>query len=75
MTTIIIATVDTRNFDFLVVGESEEECNELLLAAWRVHCNQWDADPDYMQTFIDEKCVDYAYSPIGSAFRDGERLL
>lgn len=73
MTTVLIATIETRNFDFLVVGETQEECDDLLRQAWATHCMEFGADPDLIHELIED--ANYLWAPIGSAFRDGERLL
>jgi len=68
--TIVVGEVATRDFDFLVIGRSVADAKALMLEAWRIHCGQTGADPDY----IDDSEVNCVEGTFGSLFRDGSPL-
>lgn len=45
---IFLLEQETGSFSFRVVGRSAQECRELMAAAWRKHCDQTGADPDWL---------------------------
>lgn len=72
---MVLATVTTRNFDFACLADTTENANQLLLAAWRVHCADYrDADPDMMLGLIEDEEVQFVPIQPGMVLRDGEPM-
>lgn len=72
---IVIGTLHTRNFEFTVVGETEEECEELFRQAWHIHVHEYGADPNLIHELLAQGEPTYLVADIGTAHRDNERLL
>lgn len=76
MSEIVIATVQTRNFDWLAVASRQSEAEAILLDAWDRHCEQYQgADGMLMTRLINEGEVTFRYVRTGMVLRDGEVLV
>lgn len=72
---MVLATVNTGHFQFTALGADKEECDVLLLAAWRKHCRQVPhADALLMREIVADGEVNYSSIERGSVLRDGERF-
>src|SRR5262245_43129956 len=67
---IVHGRYDTPHFRFDAYGLSQTEVQELLASAWRLHCVQTGADPDY----FDGTGINYITTQLGAAWRDGDQL-
>ena len=51
---MVVIIVDTGNFEFIGLGDTQEQAHNGLLARWGEHCKAvCDADSGYMQELID----------------------
>ena len=52
---MIVGIFDTRNFEFVLVGDTKSHCCQLLKKAWKEHRKIYNADPrNYLDELIDE---------------------
>lgn len=65
-----LATVDTVHFHFAALGKTEREARSTLLAGWRRHAAEYDADVD----LIDDDEIRVEELTVGVAYRDGDKL-
>lgn len=63
---VYVAQATTTHFDFAAIGHSREEAVSVLMAAWRAHAEQYDADPGYLTA----EDVNVFGGVPGQAFRD-----
>lgn len=66
-----LATLDTPNYEFIVLGDSEEHAIELLQKAWNKHQEQTNADWDWQ--FIEDS-VYVTFIRQGDIIRNGELM-
>ena len=66
--TIVMATFETRNFEFQAFGASEDEAMTLMRKAWGQHVAESGADPTLIDDCIDD--VSMLTIRIGEAYRD-----
>ena len=66
-----LATLKTRNFDFLVIDKDEESAKNLLRQAWNRHQEQTDAEWDW--DFVSDS-VFVTFIRCGDVLRDGELM-
>lgn len=53
---MFIITVDTRNFEFVGLGNTEEQAKQALLKEYQSHCKCYpDAQSTLMQEYLDEE--------------------
>lgn len=65
---MIVMIVTTRNFEFIGLGNDEDEAAKGLLARWKKHCaNAPGADAAYMQELIGEGSAQVVEVEPGSA--------
>lgn len=75
-TPVVVGTVDTRSFEFTVVGSSVAHAQELFQKAWAKHSFQTGADPEYCKDEALTEQLDYPLEvKIGTVLRDGELLF
>lgn len=73
---VVIATVETRNFDWMAVASTETAARELLLEAWVRHCEQYiGASPTFMAQLIEDGEVTFRWVRAGMVLRDGEVVI
>jgi hypothetical protein len=74
--TITIATLETRNFEFVATGRDEDHALRVLEAAWAQHAKQY--GPRGVASW-DTIRADYGIAivtlPVGGATRDGGRII
>ena len=78
LTSIVVATMDTRHFHFMAVGTDREHAEAALTAAWAKHCDEYNVpmDPEDEDTpFAEWYGVNYTTMEIGDGVRDGGDLL
>lgn len=66
-----LATLKTRNFDFLVIDKDEASAKDLLRQAWNRHQEQTDAEWDW--DFVSDS-VFVTFIRCGDVLRDGELM-
>lgn len=72
MTALVIASLETRNFDFEGVGTSRAEALDVLKQGLRAHARQYHIDADW---FADDlESVEYRSIERGTAFRDRQEI-
>lgn len=66
-----LATLDTPNFEFIVLGDSKENALELMQKAWDKHREQTNADWDWQYV---ESGVFVTFIRQGDIIRNGELM-
>jgi hypothetical protein len=72
--TLIVAEFDTPNFAFRGVGRTKAEALDAIVRGWKVHCRQYDADPNYLTDSVDpleDQCIIHTFTP-GECWRYGD---
>jgi hypothetical protein len=67
---IFIATVETKDFRFLAVGNSTREATDALMAGWERHCMTTEDDPHQ----VSKKDVGIIQCEPGDCLRDGSHI-
>ena len=65
---MILCEMNTRSFDFRVIGRTKRECLDALKKAWKVHARNTEADPKYITENLDG--ISYTEMEFGQVFRD-----
>lgn len=74
--TLVLATLETRNFSFEVLARTKEECERLFRDAWEIHCRDYpEADMDRMAIWLEDGEPNFHTITVGGVLRDGETLL
>lgn len=75
-TPYVLATVQSRHFEFQALAPTIEDAHDALLAAWEVHCRDYPgAEMGLMQRWIDDGEAQFHEITVGGVLRDGETLL
>ena len=61
-----IATVETRHFSFIALGETEEQAKKVLMQGWAVHCEETGASKHY----ITDDDINVTELDVGQCARD-----
>jgi hypothetical protein len=65
--TVSVATFSTRRYEFLATAATPEAAVDALMAAWQVHVDATDTDPNYLL----REDINVCTGPVGTVFRDG----
>lgn len=68
---LVLATFQTRHYDFTVVAESEEAARTAMARAWEVHCDQV---PGAFRNVFSQDDVNVTPITPGVVLRDGRPL-
>jgi len=68
---MILATVNTGNFEFVAVAATEDDAIRFLLQGWRDHCaDYYEADRNLMRDLIRGGEINIATVEHGTVLRD-----
>jgi hypothetical protein len=71
---MIIAEVQTGNFQFIALAADEDDAWRMLLQAWRTHSRRDypGAAPRMMRDMLHDGTVNFTPIEVGTVLRDGE---
>lgn len=46
--------IDTRHFEFKIFAQNDEDAKEKFREAWKIHCEQSDADEEYGEELLED---------------------
>lgn len=71
---MFFARIETRNFEFMAFGETEEEARAALATGWENHCLDYGGvpDPEYLVDYADD--IGIGEFEVGDCIRDYEVL-
>jgi len=69
-------TLETRNFEFRVFGDSISHANTLMTDAIAKHCSEYGVMmADFFASYPPSECWIAGRIRVGEAYRDGQRIL
>ena len=65
---MFIATVETRHFSFIALGQTKEQAQATMMRGWKKHCKESGADLDHVK----EDDIAIAECRPGQCLRDNQ---